>query len=268
MWLAPMQDRTIRSRFSAASSTYDRHSHVQEQVADRVIELMKKLRPVDRVLELGCGTGRLTQKVCSRFENASITAVDLSQTMIDQAKINLGGCDRVEWVASDVCDYQTESPFPLVVSSSSLHWVTPIDLAFESIDRAVQPGGQIVVAIMLRETLGELHDARMRVAPHKPPQSRLPTLADVTDAASRMGWQTKHESQSVFTVRHASARDLLTAIHQQGLTGGSVSHSHTPLTRGELTALVKDYETHYRDADDAVIASYQVGFLHCEVLAG
>ncbi|MCM2374254.1 methyltransferase domain-containing protein [Aporhodopirellula aestuarii] len=259
-----MQDRTIHARFTASSSTYDRHSHVQEQVANKLIEITAPLSDVDRILELGCGTGRLTQKVCLRYPNAAITAVDLSGAMIDQGKTNLGGNERIEWIVSDVCDYQTSEPFPLIVSSSALHWVTPIDLAFDAIDRAARPGSQIVLAMMLHDTLGELHDARLRVTPHKPPRSRLPTLADISDVSSRLGWLTHHRSQRVFTVRHASARELLAAIHQQGLTGGTVSQSHTPLNRGELASLIKDYDSSYRDSDDQVVASYQVGFLHCE----
>lgn len=256
-----MPDKTIHSRFSASSSTYDRHSNIQDQVAGRVMELISDQPHVDRILELGCGTGRLTQKVRSRFVGASITAVDLSDAMVGQAKINLDECNSIDWVVSDVCDYVADRRFPLILSSSSLHWVTPIDRALHAIDRLIEPGGHIVLAIMLHDTLGELHDARLRVAPHKPPQSRLPSLSDVVESSRRLGWQARHQSQKVFTVRHASARELLVAIHQQGLTGGSVSRSHLPLNRGELASLIKDYDSSYQDDSGSVIASFQVGFL-------
>lgn len=256
-----IQDRSIGSRFTASSSTYDRHANIQDQVAVRVMDLIEGTPDFERILELGCGTGRLTQKICERFCAADITAVDLSEAMIDQAKIRFDVGVDVDWVASDICDYVTDEMFPLIVSSSSLHWVTPIDRAFEVIDRSIEPGGQIVLAIMLRDTLGELHDARLRVAPHKPPQSRLPKMDDVLNAGHRLGWETLHQSQSVFTVQYASARDLLVAIHQQGLTGGSVSRSHLPLTRGEIASLIKDYDSHYQDDRGQIVASYQVGFL-------
>ncbi|WP_235033330.1 methyltransferase domain-containing protein [Rubripirellula obstinata] len=258
-----IQDQSIGSRFTASSSTYDRHANIQDQVAVRLMELIDSGPDVDRILELGCGTGRLTQKICERFSAADITAVDLSEAMIGQAKIRFDAGINVDWVASDICDYVTDQMFPLIVSSSSLHWVTPIDRAFEVIDQSIEPGGQIVLAIMLRDTLGELHDARLRVAPHKPPQSRLPMMDDVLNAGHRLGWETLHQSQSVFTVQYASARDLLVAIHQQGLTGGSVSRSHLPLTRGEIASLIKDYDSRYQNDSGKVIASYQVGFLRC-----
>lgn len=278
-----LPDRSIRSRFTASSSTYDRHAKIQDRVAGRVMDLIDD-RPNDdlidgdrvgvarvdvarvnvaRVLELGCGTGRLTKKLCKRFPATTITAVDLSEAMIDQAKTCLDAGLDVDWIVSDVCDFATDQLFPLVVSSSSLHWVTPIDRALQVIDRSVESGGRIVLAIMLHDTLGELHDARLRVAPHKPPQSRLPMMDDLISASHRLGWETLHQSQSVFQVQHASARELLVAIHQQGLTGGSVSRSQYPLTRSEISSLIEDYDSHYQDELGQVVANYQVGFLHC-----
>ena len=88
-------------------------------------------------------------------------------------------------------------------------------------------------------------------------------MPEVLNRSQRLGWQTLHQSQEVLKVRYPSARELLVAIHQQGLTGGSVSRSHTPLTRGELASLVKDYDLSYRDDSGMVTASYHVGFLHC-----
>ena len=136
-----MPDRTIRSRFSASSSTYDRHSNIQDQVADRVMDLISGDVSFDRVLELGCGTGRLTKKVRSRFPDANITAVDLSQAMINQAKINLDDGDPIDWVVADVCDYTADRLFPMIVSSSALHWVSPINRALQAIDQAIASRG-------------------------------------------------------------------------------------------------------------------------------
>ena len=258
-----MPDRTIRSRFSASSSTYDRHSNIQDRVADRVMEMIGGDPCHDRILELGCGTGRLTKKLRSRFADSKVTAVDLSDAMVRQARINLQDCEDIDWIVADVCDFTAERLFPMVVSSSALHWISPIDRALDVIDRSVEPSGPIVLAIMLHDTLGELHDARLRIAPHKPPQSRLPTMPEVLDASQRLGWRTLYQSESLLRVNYDSSRDLLAAIHQQGLTGGSVSRSHTPLTRGELSSLMKDYELNYRNDSGMVVASYQVGFLHC-----
>ena len=40
--------------------------------------------PGDRVLEIGCGTGAVTQRLCAR--GARVTAIDQSPEMIEQAK--------------------------------------------------------------------------------------------------------------------------------------------------------------------------------------
>lgn len=89
-------------------------------------------------------------------------------------------------------------------------------------------------------------------------------MPDLVQAALDRGWRILRQSQRTYPVRYATAAELLKSIHDQGLTGGFVSRSHRPLTRGELSALIEDYESNYRDDDGDVVASFQVGFLCAE----
>jgi malonyl-CoA O-methyltransferase len=262
-----MQDPTIQARFSAAAATYDSHSEIQSCVIDSVVDLLRDIPTPERLIEVGCGTGRLTQRVGERFPNASITALDLSGAMIDRAKRNLSGAAKnhgstVEFVTSDICEYRPDGVFPLLLSSSSLHWIVPFERAIDTVDRLVMPGGHMVIAIMLRDTLSELYESRMRIAKQKPPEHRLPELAEFVELANRQGWVIQNSFDRHYVSRYGSVEELLASLRQQGLTGGSVSRSHTPLTRGELQRLRADYTAHYQDDRGLIPATYYVGFLH------
>ncbi len=261
MRASPGQDNDIRSRFSAAARSYDKHSLIQDQVAAGVIAMLENVPPADRLLEIGCGTGRLTIRLRRSRPTTLITAIDLSAKMVDQARRNLGDPDDMRWFASDVCEFDSPQPYPLVVSASSLHWVFPIDRAFHAIDGSLESGGHVAIAVMLRGTLRELHASRLRVAPLKPPRATLPDMAKLADAAATVQWQLLHQHEQSFTVRHSGADELLKALHEQGLTGGEVSRAETPLTRGEIKALKSDYDSRHRDTEDRVVATYQVGFM-------
>ena len=58
--------RAVAARFSAAAATYDSHAEVQNEIAGKVAEIVGKLTPPTRVLEVGCGTGAILSGLTTR----------------------------------------------------------------------------------------------------------------------------------------------------------------------------------------------------------
>src|SRR3954468_7215490 len=58
-----------------------------------------EVRPTDRVVEIGCGVGRLTRVLAERAD--SVKALDLSAEMLEQARGHNGSLANVEWVHGD-----------------------------------------------------------------------------------------------------------------------------------------------------------------------
>ncbi len=81
---------------------------------DRVIELCNRYRPsLNRVLDMGCGTGRHMEVILAR--GFGCDGFDLSQSMIDQAKRRLEGADcRLR--TGDIRNYRSNRKYDLVVS--------------------------------------------------------------------------------------------------------------------------------------------------------
>ncbi|TWU62737.1 methyltransferase domain-containing protein [Crateriforma conspicua] len=265
MRLTAIQTDDVGQRFSSAATTYDRHADVQERVAADLMRwvgrtpLGQESSP-DRILEIGCGTGRLTVRLAGRFATSQLTAIDLSAAMVNVARQKLPPDHSAALIPSDLRDFDAP-PFDLVTSASAIHWILPIDNAFAAADRLTIPGGRVVMAWMIEGTLGELHNARLRMVPEKPPQSALPAWPQCLDAIERTGWTIHRADQRTYPTRHRSAMHLLRAIHDQGLTGGPFSRAQTPLSRGELAAVMRDYQQRHGHDDDTVSASYVVGFV-------
>jgi tRNA (cmo5U34)-methyltransferase len=78
-----------------------------------------------RILELGCGSGNLSEVVCRRFPNASLQLVDFSGKLLDQCKKRLQGFGKIVYREEDFRSLEFDpGSFDLVVSSISLHHLT------------------------------------------------------------------------------------------------------------------------------------------------
>ncbi len=123
------------------AASYDRISDPQVAMARDVIDRLD-LRGDARVLDAGCGTGRVTELLLERVPNGSVAAVDGSGAMVEQARERLG--DRAEVLASDLLELTLESPVDAILSTATFHWIADHELLFARLHAALTPGGKLV----------------------------------------------------------------------------------------------------------------------------
>jgi trans-aconitate 2-methyltransferase len=122
------------------AASYDRMSDPQVAMARDVIDRLD-LRGDERVLDAGCGTGRVTALLRERVPNGSVVAVDGSEAMVEQARARLGA--RAEVFHSDLLELTLERPVDAVLSTATFHWIADHDLLFARLHAALKPGGRL-----------------------------------------------------------------------------------------------------------------------------
>ncbi|MBW2230072.1 MAG: class I SAM-dependent methyltransferase [Deltaproteobacteria bacterium] len=114
--------------------------------------------PGDRVLEIGCGTGAVTQRLCAR--GARVTAIDQAPEMIEQAMARVrpshaGPVTWLEQTASEI-DRLPAGEFDAVVLSLCLSDMSPGERSWV-LKRATErlaPGGRLIAADEVRAPAG------------------------------------------------------------------------------------------------------------------
>jgi malonyl-ACP O-methyltransferase BioC len=257
--------RAVARRFGAAAATYERRATIQWAVADSVADLAADHCPAGKVegwiLEIGCGTGLLTRRLSEQFPNASLVVTDVAAQMVEATRARIMGREQQHWVVADALRLPFTSVFRMIVSSSTLHWIHPLQAVVARAATLLHPGGYFFAGLMLDGTLRELHALRREVAPEKIPRRRLPDEAFVRRTIGKAGLQLLRAKALTLKEHYVGAHDFLRIIHQQGLTGGNVSHGDRLLTRSELQRLIAEYERRYADVQGGVYATYRVLFV-------
>ena len=115
---------------------YARHARFVSDLGAPVVEMLAP-RPGERILDLGCGDGALTEKLAS--VGCRVVAVDGSEAQVAAARER--GLD-VRVADGHHLDFDAE--FDAVFSNAALHWMRRPDDVLRGVRRALRPGGRFV----------------------------------------------------------------------------------------------------------------------------
>jgi trans-aconitate 2-methyltransferase len=148
---------------------YSRRSSLQEAMGQEVLALLD-LEGSERILDVGCGDGKITAAIAARVPRGSVVGADPSQDMIAFAQSHFGPATRpnLRFQLADARSLSFRSEFDLVVSFNALHWIPEQNAALSSIRSALISGGK----------------AQLRLVPSGARQS-LENVVEETRQASR-----------------------------------------------------------------------------------
>ena len=128
------------------ATDYRRQSSLQETMAQTHLAKLE-LRGSERVLDIGCGDGRITAAIAARVPNGSVLGVDPSHRMVEYASAQFGPPDHsnLRFEVGDARTLPYQSEFDLVISFNALHWVPEQEKALKSIRKALRPGGSTLL---------------------------------------------------------------------------------------------------------------------------
>ena len=169
---------------------YDQKHAFVFQFGENVLELLD-VKPGERILDLGCGTGYLAKQI--KNQGAEVVGIDLSPEMIAQAKANH---PSVEFAVADAANFYFDDKFDAVFSNAALHWVKNHNGMMRSVYESLKPGGRFVSEMGGRGNVALLIAAIKQVLQaygyHKQTQTtiwRFPGLGEYTKELEDQGFR-------------------------------------------------------------------------------
>lgn len=153
--------KDVQRRFDRAAATIDAADFVQRTTADGLFERLEPMRvEVMQVLDLGCATGKSSERLARHFRRARVTGVDLSLSMLKRSKSKRGFFSHCREVQADA----NQLPFgnaciDVIFANLLLPWITEPPGLFAEIARVLRVDGLFVFATLGPDSLAELRDA-------------------------------------------------------------------------------------------------------------
>ena len=237
-----------RSAFGRRAASYDLHAALQRDMAGWLAEWLPAGSAAhQRCLELGAGTGALTQHLSHVFSH--FEASDLESTMLSKLQQKVPGVTTsIRNVVDPLAPNET---WDWMVSSSLMQWIEHPRDVLKNWHRHLNPSGRVLAGLFIDPSLREL-------------RSLLPTSLQVIHWRSETQWVRLFE-QAGFQVERAESRidqrlypaalELFRSLH--GL-GAVKPRSLSPAT---LRKLLRDYDQQF-SVDDCVTGTWS--FLRLE----
>jgi len=176
------------------ATSYERMSAPLEAMGREVLDRLD-LDGHERVLDAGCGTGRVTAALLERLPRGEVVAVDGSPAMVERARERLG--DQPELRVADLLELELDRPVDAILSTATFHWIADHERLFARLREVLKPGGRLVAQCGGAGNIAALEAVAERVGEREPFASALAGWSgpwyfagtkETADRLTRLGW--------------------------------------------------------------------------------
>ena len=251
------KDKARRS-FSRAAADYDGTAVLHHEIGRRMLERLDFIRLEPRViLDIGCGTGLVTEALMRRYPSARVLALDFALPMLERARRRGGWRRRPRCVCADL-DYLplVDQSVDLVFANASLQWSTRPAQAIADIARILRPGGLMMFSSFGPDTLQELRAAWAAVDGGEHVHGFI-DMHDYGDMLMAAGLADPVMDAERMTLTYPDAMQLMREIKVIGAGNASPGRNRGLVGRRRIAAVCQAYEQ-FRTADGRLPVSYEV----------
>ncbi len=204
----------LARRFSRSMATYERAAVVQREMADQLVADLLSVSGVDRfdrVLELGCGTGLLTERILERCRPGCLVLNDLVAECAETAR-HAGLREpavTVQFVHGDMETAEFPHPQDLIASSAVVQWAADPEGLLTRMAGLLRRGGVLAVASFGPLNLQEVSHLTGSSLPYKSAEEWRSGLAGRYEVLS--------VRENVRTLWYSSAREVLQHLKETGV---------------------------------------------------
>ncbi len=223
----------IKSCFSSKANVYERHVDIQPIVAQKIANTIPKIM-AQHILELGSGSGLLSQYLFNQFPEARLNLVDFSEDMIEVCKRRFKNVNNVMLTCCNIEEFSTVESFDIIASSMVLHWVSNLTKCLQYLTTKINPGGLFVFSMLGENSLKEWRDVCHEFSDSIPTPS-FPSFSQIKNDFPNF-----HLEVSYINKKYKSAYDFLKTLKNIG--ANATREEHVIFSTGTLRRIMHAFD--------------------------
>ncbi len=220
----------VARRFGRRAGSYEAATPVQAAMAQDLHAYARARlaeQPVRNILELGCGSGRLTRMLHASWPGAHIVSVDIAADMVALAQRH---SPDVEFVVADAEAFLQGCGrrFDLIISNATMQWFQTPETTLPRCRALLNPGGLAALTTFGGDTFCELRAAFAEAYQRsgRPPRQHA---GEFPGPAFWRGLLPGAELEERYEVQHfADVRSFLRSVQQAGATNAFAPQGAIP----------------------------------------
>ena len=231
----------MRHSFAAASGTYDDFAGLQRTVAQELISKIGAGIHAGLRLDVGSGTGYLTNKLANMMPKGELLALDIALPMLSFSRNKSAG-KNIQYICADAENLPLQRGcLTAIYSSLALQWSRVLEATFTDFKRVLEPEGQLVFSTFTENTLWELKQSWAEVDDYCHVNSFY-TADEVTYCLKRAGFSSIQVESKQYISHYASVFDLMRELKKIGAHNVSTDRNPNLTSRLAMNRMIATYE--------------------------
>lgn len=250
----------IASSFSKAALQYDQFAQLQRDIGSQLLTNVSA-KKTNNILDLGCGTGYFSEKLCEIYPHCRLTCFDLSQAML--AQVDKKRLPQARCLQGDIDNLPfAENSFDLIFSNLVMQWSADFAGCLQQLKNSLKLGGKLYFSTLLDGSLFELAQAWKAVDQHPHINSFL-RLETIKKKLQECGFS----NLSIHTETRILHYENVLAV-MRALKGVGANHVHgqqaSPTTGRKLLSLLEQGYAPFANEQGQLNLTYQVCYVEIE----
>jgi len=259
--LISIDKKQVRQSFGSAALSYDGLATLQRKVG---LELLDRAslngQVVDGLLlDIGCGTGFLTQQLMSLCRAEQVVAVDIALAMLEVTRDKLKSSDKVRYICADAEQLPLmEGSVDSIVSNLALQWCQNLKETFNGFKQVLGQNGRLYFSTFGPQTLKELKSSWAEVDDYRHVNSFY-SLSELETFLQNAGFTDISIESKIYQAHYSSVFELMRELKGIGAHNVLAGRNKKITTKADMQKMITVYEK--LKVNEMIPASYEIIFV-------
>ncbi|MBJ8476424.1 malonyl-ACP O-methyltransferase BioC [Acinetobacter bereziniae] len=241
----------IALRFAQAGQSYPEQAIVQRKIARHLSDLITQygVGQYDKVFEIGCGSGNLTQLLIQKFNIKDLILNDLYEDVQQHFNFNVISNPQVNWLIGDIEQLEFPKNLNMIASSSALQWVNDLDAIFKQAFHHLTTHAELCFSSFGQHNLREIKSLTGQGLSYL-------SIEDLQAKLQKNGFEILHLSEQIEQLTFTHPKQVLQHLKATGVTATASSFRWT---KQSLMDFYQNYQQ-FSYVDEAGVLQYRLTY--------